>query len=119
MCKIHNVGYYAEDRANDRDGLDVPSLIIVYGFASWPKDKPDLLDSADLAGISSLHDMRKGNIGLHTYIEKFPKWQALFDNAEVKRKAQGDAGTTQAEAASDGPFSSSNSSSSTSNTFSK
>jgi hypothetical protein len=44
MHNIHEASYYSENRAENRSGLQPTSLIVVYGFASWPEGKADLLD---------------------------------------------------------------------------
>jgi hypothetical protein len=100
MHEIHHAGYYDKDLVKKKSELHVPSLIIVYGFASWPDGKPDPVAEADLAGIIERHDIRRGNIGLRTYIEKFPKWQKLFDDLDAKQRQEQEAATAQADAAS-------------------
>ncbi|WP_109479887.1 hypothetical protein [Paraburkholderia sp. C35] len=84
MYALRPKGWYEEDRANGRNGLYPASLVIVYGFASWPDDKKDPIDEADLAAIAEAHDVRKGNHGLRDYLERFPE-NAILDEADAKR----------------------------------
>ncbi|KFX62362.1 hypothetical protein [Paraburkholderia fungorum] len=85
MYALRPKGWYEEDRANRRSGLHPESLVIVYGFASWPDDKGDPIDEADLAAIAAAHDVRKGNHGLRDYLERFPV-NAVLNAADAERK---------------------------------
>ncbi len=86
MHNIFQPGWYDEDLAVKRSGLYPPPLLIVYGFASWPENKEDPIDKADLAGIARQHDVRKGNVGLQMYFEKYPKINAMLDEGDAQRK---------------------------------
>ncbi|HDR9033380.1 TPA: hypothetical protein QDB07_000829 [Burkholderia vietnamiensis] len=77
--------WYEEDRVNGRSGLEPRSLVIVYGFASWPDDKEDPIEIADIRAIAAAHDVRKGNHGLRTYLERFPI-NAVLDEADAQSK---------------------------------
>jgi len=70
------MGYYVKGRANERDGLDVPSLIVVYGFALWQKREPRRLDRAQIsADIIERHSVRKGKYPLaqlHRKVSEVP-----------------------------------------------
>ena len=89
MYNIMQPGWYDGDYATQKSGLYPPSLLIIYGFASWPENKEDPIDHADLAGIAREHDVRKGNIGLEIYLAKYPKITALLDEGDAQRKAHG------------------------------
>lgn len=90
MYNILDLAYYEKDTSTNKSELAVPSLIIVYGFASWPDGKSDPITQADLVRIIDQHDLRKGNLGLRLYIEKFPKWQQLFDDLDRRRRNASD-----------------------------
>ncbi|HEF4738876.1 hypothetical protein KTD19_07835 [Burkholderia multivorans] len=85
MYALRQPGWYDEDRVNKRSQLEPRSLIIVYGFASWPDDKIDPIAVADISAIAANHDVRKGNHGLRTYLEQF-QVNTLLDAADAKRK---------------------------------
>ncbi|UEP21386.1 hypothetical protein LL999_15875 [Burkholderia ambifaria] len=85
MYALRQPGWYEEDRANKRSELEPRSLIIVYGFASWPDDKTDPIDVADISAIAANHDVRKGNHGLRAYLERF-QVSTLLDAADAKRQ---------------------------------
>jgi len=88
---MHNIvqpSWYDEDRAAKKSGLYPPSLLIVYGFASWPENKEDPIDRADLAGIAREHDVRKGNVGLEMYLAKYHEITALLSEGDAYRKAR-------------------------------
>lgn len=85
MYALRQIGWYEQDRANGRSGLHPESLVIVYGFASWPEDKIDPIDEADIAAIARAHDIRKGNHGLRSYLEKFPV-NSVLDTACAERR---------------------------------
>lgn len=77
MHNIHDAGYYREvrsPRAQRRSGLSPESVIIVYGFATWPEGRPDPTDDADFAEIFHSTDPRPGNIGLTTFLNDFPQF---------------------------------------------
>jgi|GEM_PF-1946855 len=86
MYALRQPGWYDENHAEHKPGLSPPSLLIVYGFASWPEGKDDPIDRADLAGIAASHDVRKGNHGLKIYLEKFPSITTMLDNADDDRR---------------------------------
>jgi len=88
MHALHQPGWYDEDRATGKSALAPPSLLIVYGFASWPAGKDDPIDRADLAGIAASHDVRKGNHGLKIYLEKYPKITKMLDDADDVRQGR-------------------------------
>ena len=54
--------------------LEPRSTIIIYNFATWPKDKQDRIDALDLETLFSESGFLKGNIGLRMYLEKFPEY---------------------------------------------
>lgn len=87
MHALYQPGWYDEDRTTGKLGLAPPSLLIIYGFASWPEGKIDPIDQADLIGIAASHDVRKGNHGLRIYLKKFPIITSLLGEADAKRNA--------------------------------
>lgn len=88
MHNIHQSSWYDENRAIRKSCLSPASLLIVYGFATWPEDKEDPIDLADLEAIAKQHDVRKGNVGLGLYLEKSPKITAMLDKADAERRAR-------------------------------
>ena len=70
---MHNILHssYYEGGALPRTelGIDPRSAIIIYSFASWPKNKADLISTADIKKLIKECDPLKGNIGLQRYIE--------------------------------------------------
>ncbi|WP_027801171.1 hypothetical protein [Paraburkholderia dilworthii] len=86
MYALRQPGWYDENHAEHKPGLSPPSLLIVYGFGSWPEGKDDPIDRADLAGIAASHDVRKGNHGLKIYLEKFQSINTMLDNADDHRR---------------------------------
>lgn len=99
MYRIHDVGYYAEKQVPKASELDVGSLIVVYGFASWPDDKDDILNKADFAGIVNSHDIRQGNIGLTRYLEQSKKFAPIFQAIDERRRAELEAARTERDQA--------------------
>jgi hypothetical protein len=74
MHNIHQSSYYDESPPPERkSGIEPRSALIIYAFASWPHGKSDPIDSVDVKALIEECDPLKGNIGLRTYLEKFPK----------------------------------------------
>jgi len=74
MHNIHHSSYYDEAPPPERkSGIEPRSALIIYAFASWPNGKSDLIDLVDIKALIKECDPLKGNIGLRTYLEKFPK----------------------------------------------
>lgn len=85
MYALRQPGWYEADRVKNRSELEPRSLVIVYGFASWPDDKEDPIVLADIPAIAASHDVRKGNHGLRAYLERF-EVNAILDAADVERE---------------------------------
>lgn len=73
MNNIHQPSYYDESPPPERKlGIEPRSAIIIYSFASWQKTKADPIDSVDVNALIRECDALKGNIGLSTYLKKYP-----------------------------------------------
>ncbi len=73
MHNIHQPSYYDEGPPPKRKlGIEPRSALIIYSFASWPNGKFDPIDSVDIQALLKECDPLKGNVGLSTYLEKFP-----------------------------------------------
>lgn len=49
----------------------IGSVIIIYDFAAWPKDKPDRIEALDIEALFSNDELLKGNVGLRSYLKRF------------------------------------------------
>lgn len=54
--------------------IEPRSAIVVFAFAAWPKDKSDPIDKLDIEALFDSSNLLAGNIGLRTYLEKFPQY---------------------------------------------
>lgn len=76
---ITSSSYYAENIRLEKPPIEVKSALIVHGFASWPSDKPDPIDSVDLEHLLSKTNPLTGNVGLRIYISESNQYRHLLD----------------------------------------
>lgn len=73
LHNISNSSYYDEIVTPERKlGIEPRSALIIYSFASWPNSKIDPIASVDIQALLEDCNPLKGNLGLRTYVEKFP-----------------------------------------------
>ena len=70
---IHDESYYAGPPSEPGEQIEPKSALIIHGFASWPTGKTDPIDSVDIKALLRKSDPLTGNIGLSTYLRRFPK----------------------------------------------
>lgn len=77
MHNISSIDYYKgikPPNSSNREYLEPRSLIVIYNFALWRKDKKDPIDSVDLVKILEEKNIFDGNYGLRYYLlEELPK----------------------------------------------
>lgn len=66
--RIHQVSYF------ESGPLEPRSTIVIFAFAAWPKGKPDRIETLDIEALFSASELLQGNIGLRSYLEKFPEY---------------------------------------------
>lgn len=66
--RILNASYF------ETGPIEPRSAVVIYGFAAWPESRKDPIDIADYESIFSESDILRGNIGLKTYLSKFPEF---------------------------------------------
>lgn len=64
--RIQQISYF------ESGPLEPRSVIIIYDFAAWPKDKPDRIEALDIEALFSNDELLKGNVGLCSYLKRFP-----------------------------------------------
>jgi hypothetical protein len=75
MHRITDIAYYAGTGPAGRQPLNTTSLIVVYGFATWPEGKPDMLDQVDEQEILRRCHPRHGNHALGAYLDQFSRYR--------------------------------------------
>lgn len=64
----YTVSYY------ERGQIEPRSALVLYSFASWPRDKSDPIDSVDFKALFLECEQMQTNIGFKEYLKKFPKY---------------------------------------------
>ena len=68
--------YYQSKSATDI-GIEPRSALIIYSFASWGKNKKDIIDEVDIDKLISDNEPFTGNHGLIEYIKSFKDYAHL------------------------------------------
>lgn len=58
----------------EKGPIEPRSAIVVFGFAAWPNDKQDPIESLDVQALFKESDLLRGNVGLRSYLSKFPQY---------------------------------------------
>ena len=72
MHKIHHAAYFEQGPPGMLPPIEPRSAIVIYSFASWPKNKIDPIDSVDASSLLNDSNVLPGNHGLSAYLEQFP-----------------------------------------------